>query len=309
MIEVEHLTKRFGPKVAVKDVSFNVKKGEILGFLGPNGAGKTTTMRILAGFMPATSGSARIAGFDVLNDSLEVRKRIGYMLESVPLYPEMTVKSYLDFQSKIKGVPRKLRKARIADVVEKARLNDVYNTIIGKLSKGYRQRVGLAQALVADPPVLILDEPTIGLDPKQVADSRNVIRSLGGEHTVILSSHMLSEVSLVCSRVVIINQGEVMVEDTPANLTAQLKGFERLELEVRGPEKDVVQALQAIPGVMRVKLEQEHLFSVEYKVGSDPREAIASAVVKSGWGLGQMRSMPMSLEDIFLKVVAKKESA
>ncbi len=309
MIEVEHLTKRFGPKVAVKDVSFNVKKGEILGFLGPNGAGKTTTMRILAGFMPATSGSARIAGFDVLNDSLEVRKRIGYMLESVPLYPEMTVKSYLDFQSKIKGVPRKLRKARIADVVEKARLNDVYNTIIGKLSKGYRQRVGLAQALVADPPVLILDEPTIGLDPKQVADSRNVIRSLGGEHTVILSSHMLSEVSLVCSRVVIINQGEVMVEDTPANLTAQLKGFERLELEVRGPEKDVVQALQAIPGVMRVKLEQEHLFSVEYKVGSDPREAIASAVVKSGWGLGQMRSVPMSLEDIFLKVVAKKESA
>ena len=309
MIEVEHLTKRFGPKVAVKDVSFNVKKGEILGFLGPNGAGKTTTMRILAGFMPATSGSARIAGFDVLNDSLEVRKRIGYMLESVPLYPEMTVKSYLDFQSKIKGVPRKLRKARIADVVEKARLNDVYNTIIGKLSKGYRQRVGLAQALIADPPVLILDEPTIGLDPKQVADSRNVIRSLGGEHTVILSSHMLSEVSLVCSRVVIINQGEVMVEDTPANLTAQLKGFERLELEVRGPEKDVVQALQAIPGVMRVKLEQEHLFSVEYKVGSDPREAIASAVVKSGWGLGQMRSVPMSLEDIFLKVVAKKESA
>ena len=309
MIEVEHLTKRFGPKVAVKDVSFNVKKGEILGFLGPNGAGKTTTMRILAGFMPATSGSARIAGFDVLNDSLEVRKRIGYMLESVPLYPEMTVKSYLDFQSKIKGVPRKLRKARIADVVEKARLNDVYNTIIGKLSKGYRQRVGLAQALVADPPVLILDEPTIGLDPKQVADSRNVIRSLGGEHTVILSSHMLSEVSLVCSRVVIINQGEVMVEDTPANLTAQLKGFEWLELEVRGPEKDVVQALQAIPGVMRVKLEQEHLFSVEYKVGSDPREAIASAVVKSGWGLGQMRSVPMSLEDIFLKVVAKKESA
>jgi len=309
MIEVEHLTKRFGPKVAVKDVSFNVKKGEILGFLGPNGAGKTTTMRILAGFMPATSGSARIAGFDVLNDSLEVRKRIGYMLESVPLYPEMTVKSYLDFQSKIKGVPRKLRKARIADVVEKARLNDVYNTIIGKLSKGYRQRVGLAQALVADPPVLVLDEPTIGLDPKQVADSRNVIRSLGGEHTVILSSHMLSEVSLVCSRVVIINQGEVMVEDTPANLTAQLKGFERLELEVRGPEKDVVQALQAIPGVMRVKLEQEHLFSVEYKVGSDPREAIASAVVKSGWGLGQMRSVPMSLEDIFLKVVAKKESA
>ena len=309
MIEVEHLTKRFGPKVAVKDVSFNVKKGEILGFLGPNGAGKTTTMRILAGFMPATSGSARIAGFDVLNDSLEVRKRIGYMLESVPLYPEMTVKSYLDFQSKIKGVPRKLRKARIADVVEKARLNDVYSTIIGKLSKGYRQRVGLAQALVADPPVLILDEPTIGLDPKQVADSRNVIRSLGGEHTVILSSHMLSEVSLVCSRVVIINQGEVMVEDTPANLTAQLKGFERLELEVRGPEKDVVQALQAIPGVMRVKLEQEHLFSVEYKVGSDPREAIASAVVKSGWGLGQMRSVPMSLEDIFLKVVAKKESA
>src|SRR6188474_1496214 len=253
MIEVENLTKRYGRHTAVDGISFRVHKGEILGFLGPNGAGKTTTMRILTCYLPPTDGTARVAGFDVFTQPMEVKRRVGYTPETPPLYPDMDVGSFLDFCAKIKGVPGKDRKAKISDVMEKTRISDVRATLIGRLSKGYRQRVGLAQAILHNPDVLILDEPTAGLDPKQIIETRELIKGLGGEHTVVLSTHILPEVSMTCGRVVIISRGRVVAEDTPENLTQRLKGGAALKLEVRGDGAALAEALRAVPGVVAVR--------------------------------------------------------
>jgi ABC-2 type transport system ATP-binding protein len=308
MIRVEHLTKNYGPRVAVADVTFDVAKGEVLGFLGPNGAGKTTTMRILTGYMPPTGGRAEIAGFDVAKQSLQARANIGYLPETVPLYPEMSVRSYLDFIAKLKKV--KERKRDVDRSMEKARIAHRAHDPIGKLSKGLRQRVGLAQALLGDPPVLILDEPTSGLDPKQIIETRNLIKSLGGEHTVILSTHILPEVAATCSRIVIIANGRVVAEDTPENLDRRLKGAESISVTVRGPREAVTTALKAVPRVLSVEPDGDgrrdadafHAFTVQSEVGADIREALASTVVKSGWGLMELRPAHLSLEEIFLQL-------
>jgi ABC-2 type transport system ATP-binding protein len=253
MIEVENLTKRYGRHTAVDGISFRVHKGEILGFLGPNGAGKTTTMRILTCYLPPTEGTARVAGYDVFEQPLEVKRRVGYTPETPPLYPDLDVGTFLDFCAKIKGVPGKDRKARISDVMEKTRISDVRGTLIGRLSKGYRQRVGLAQAILHNPDVLILDEPTAGLDPKQIIETRELIKGLGGEHTIVLSTHILPEVSMTCGRVVIINKGRVVAEDTPENLTHRLQGAATVRLEVRGESPDLEATLAGASGVKSVR--------------------------------------------------------
>src|SRR5215831_13395393 len=246
MIEVERLTKHYGPVTAIRDVSFSVAPGTIVGFLGPNGAGKSTTMRILSCFMPASSGTARVAGHDVFRESLEVRRRIGYLPESVPLYPEMRVAPYLDFVAEVKGVSRSDRRRRVADVMDRCLVADVQNRLIGTLSKGYRQRVGLAQALVSDPEVLVLDEPTIGLDPKQIIEIRSLIKSLAGQHTVILSTHILPEVSMVCSGVVIINRGRIVASGSLDRLMDELSPLTRLQVQVEGPGDLVASSLRAL---------------------------------------------------------------
>ena len=252
MIEVQHLTKRYGPTTAVDDVSFRVERGEVLGFLGPNGAGKTTTMRVLTGYMPPTEGKAIVAGYDVMAQPIEAKRRTGYLPETPPLYPEMTVRDYLSFVAKIKGVPRAERKSRVNGAMERTRIADMANRHCAKLSKGYRQRVGLAQAIMHNPDVLILDEPTAGLDPKQINETRQLIKDLGGDHTVILSTHILPEVSQTCHRVVIINKGRVVAIDTPENLTARLRGSETMFVQVDAAGADVRSALEAIPGVTQV---------------------------------------------------------
>ncbi|HEX9187202.1 MAG TPA: ATP-binding cassette domain-containing protein, partial [Vicinamibacteria bacterium] len=248
MIEVESLTKRYGRATAVDGVSFRVERGEILGFLGPNGAGKTTTMRILTCYLPPTEGTARVAGYDVFAQPMEVKRRVGYLPETPPLYPDMSVRDYLEFCARIKGVPGKERRGRVADAIEKCRVGDVRDKLIAKLSKGYRQRVGLAQAILHNPDVLILDEPTAGLDPKQIIETRELIRSLAGSHTVILSTHILPEVSMTCGRVVIINKGRVVAEDTPENLTRRLKGAGTIRVEARGEDAAILEAVRAVPG-------------------------------------------------------------
>src|SRR5262249_17255320 len=281
MIEVESLTKRYGRKTAVDGVAFSVKKGEILGFLGPNGAGKTTTMRILTCYLPATEGTARVAGHDVFEEPLEVKRRVGYIPETPPLYPDMNVTDFLMFVAKIKGVPAAERKAKLDDAIEKCRVEDVRHTLIGRLSKGYRQRVGLAQATLHNPEVLILDEPTAGLDPKQIIETRELIRSLGGEHTIVLSTHILPEVSMTCGRVVIINKGKVVGEDTPENLTHRLKGAGALRLEVRGETGPVFDTVRVVPGVATVSPRPAGggivTFDVEAEAGKDVRADLARA--------------------------------
>jgi ABC-2 type transport system ATP-binding protein len=312
MIEVDHLSKVFGRTTAVKDISFQVEKGEILGFLGPNGAGKTTTMRVLTCFLPATRGTARVAGLDILENPLEVRRRLGYLPETVPLYNDMTVTGYLDFMGRIKGVGKENRARRIEEVMESCGLTDRRSTIIGKLSKGYRQRVGLAQALIHDPDILILDEPTIGLDPAQTREVRELIRRLSGEHTIILSTHILPEVSMVCNRVIIINRGEIAAMDTPANLTAQLRKSEVVYLEVRGASEKVVQTLQAVEGVVNVipqpnGHEAVQAYQVETGLGQDLREKLAATLIGAKFGLLEMRPVQMTLEDIFLEITTEEE--
>jgi ABC-2 type transport system ATP-binding protein len=309
MIEVSSLCKTYGPKVAISDVTFDVKPGEILGFLGPNGAGKTTTMRILCGFMPATSGQAVVAGHDIFTESLQVRRKIGYLPESVPLYPEMTVEGYLQFMAHIRGVPRADRAHRVEKVMRLCSVVDVRDTQIGRISKGYRQRVGIAQALVHDPPVVILDEPTVGLDPKQITQIRELIKSLAGSHTVLLSTHILPEVSMTCNRVVIISGGRVVAEDTPDNLTRRLRGAERISLEVRGPAKAIQAALARMPNVLNVDtipVDGRPRFLVDCAVGQDVREDLAAAIVGNGWGLLELRSVGMSLEEVFLKLTTEE---
>ena len=309
MIEVQDLTKAFGPVTAVDHVSFSVNEGEILGFLGPNGAGKTTTMRILTGYLPATSGTAKIAGFDVHTDSLAARRHIGYLPEVPPLYPDMSVESYLDFVLRIKNVPADKRRARITDALEKTNIGDKRHELIKRLSRGYKQRVGLAQALVHDPLVIILDEPTVGLDPKQIIEVRHLIKNLAGTHTIILSTHILPEVSMTCDRVVIINKGKIAAIDTPQNLTTQLKGAQRIFVEAQAPEKPFQELLAQIPGAERVELSPAHngrvTATVETAAGKDVRSLIAAKVVEKGWPLYELRGVGVSLEDIFLQLTTE----
>ncbi len=312
MIEVEQLTKRYGTLKAIDGVSFRVEKGEILGFLGPNGAGKTTTMRILTCFLPATEGTARVAGYDVFNQPMEVKRRIGYLPENPPLYNEMTVDSYLDFVAKIKGVDSGSRRRRIEEVKERVSIQGYSRTLIKNLSKGYKQRVGIAQALVHDPDVLILDEPTVGLDPNQIIEVRQLIKSLSGNHTIILSTHILPEVSMTCQRVVIIADGKIAAVDTPENLTRQLQGSDRVYLEAKGPESEVASKIRQIDGVLRVeskKLDGDEAFSysVETSLRKDIRGQLARNLVESGFDLLELRSISMSLEEVFLQLTTKEE--
>ncbi|MBI4492430.1 MAG: ATP-binding cassette domain-containing protein [Chloroflexi bacterium] len=312
MIKVEHLSRTYGTRVALSDVSFSVARGEVLGFLGPNGAGKTTTMRILTGYLPPSAGRVEVAGFDVVRQSVEARRRLGYLPESIPLYPEMSIRDYLDFMAKLKGVNAKARPEQVARAMEQTRVHERANQLIGKLSKGFRQRVGLAQALLGNPDVLILDEPTVGLDPKQIIEARNLIKGLGGEHTVILSTHILPEVSMTCSRVVIINDGRIVAVDTPEALTARLRGSESVQLEVRGPREQVLARLRKVPHVLSAQANRDGdgrtIYTVACKLGSDARESLAEAVVGSGWGLLELRSVSLSLEEIFLKLTTSEEA-
>jgi ABC-2 type transport system ATP-binding protein len=313
MIEVDNLTKRYGRDTAVSGVSFKVQKGEIVGFLGPNGAGKTTTMRVLTCFLPPTEGSVKIAGFDVFEEPLEVKKRVGYLPETPPLYPDMEVDSFLDFVAKIKGIPKAQRRNRIDECIGKCALGDVRTKLIAKLSKGYRQRVGLAQAILSAPDVLILDEPTAGLDPKQIIETRELIKGFGGDHTVILSTHILPEVEMTCGRVLIINKGRVVAEDTPSNLTHGLRGSGTLKLLVKGSAEAVVATLRGIQGVVAVRPRSEvqgvQNIEVDVQPGTDCRAQIARAVVQKGFDLLELHEASMSLEEIFLQLTTTDQAA
>jgi len=311
VIEAQGLTKRYGRTVAVEDLSFSVQRGEIIGFLGPNGAGKTTTMRVITCYLPPTLGQVTVAGYDVMRHPIEVKKRIGYLPETPPLYPDMRVHEMLAFAARIKGVPRRQVKQRLDEVAEKTAITDVRNKIVGQLSRGYRQRVGLAVALIHNPEVLVLDEPTAGLDPKQIIETRKLIQGLAGEHTIILSTHILPEAAQICRRVMIINAGKLVAEDTPENLTARLQGFETMHLLVEGPEGLVRERLARVEGVSGLSCSRAGDGRLECTVrmtpGRDTRKELARAVVESGWGLYELRPVGMSLEEIFLKLT-KTES-
>ena len=313
MIEVQHVTKRYGPVAAVDDVSFRVAAGQILGFLGPNGAGKTTTMRVLTGYLPPTEGTAMVAGFDVLEEPIEAKRRTGYLPESPPLYPDMTVREYLTFVARINGLASSERQSRIDRVMERTSIGDMADRHCGKLSKGYRQRVGLAQAILHNPEVLILDEPTAGLDPKQIIETRELIKELAGDHTIILSTHILPEVAQTCERVVIINKGRVVAEDSPDNLTGRLHGAVTVHLLVDTAGADPTAALQAVPGVASVSVGEPggegRPVEVQSAEDVDVRRGIADAVVSSGWGLLELRRARLSLEEIFLQLTTAEEPA
>src|SRR5690242_19239345 len=316
MITVQQLTKRYARNTAVDHISFEVEKGQIVGFLGPNGAGKTTTMRILTCFLPPTSGTAKVAGFDVLEQPLEVKKRIGYLPETPPLYPDMEVVEYLTFVGKLKGLGTADVPKRVNDVCDRCAITDVKDKLIGKLSKGYRQRVGLAQAILHNPDVLILDEPTSGLDPKQIIETRELIRSLAGDHTIILSTHILSEVEHSCERVIIISKGKLVAIDSVSNLTNRLRGSEAvaLELEASGGRPnptEVQQRLETVSGVSRVMMKDSRngrlVFEIESLQGRQIRADLARTVVNSGWNLNELKSIGLSLEDIFLQLTAAEQ--
>jgi len=313
MIQVESLTKEYGGRAAISDVSFSVAKGEILGFLGPNGAGKTTTMRILTGYIPPTSGHASIAGHDVETDSLEARRHIGYLPESVPLYSEMTVWDYLEFVARIRDVPRALRENKIDVAMEKLNITDVADRRIGKLSKGYRQRVGIAQAVLHEPDVMILDEPTEGLDPRQRNETRKLIRELGKEHTIILSTHILPEVETTCDRVVIINNGRIVAADRPQDLSNRLKRGQRIEMLVKAEEPHIRMALQHVPGLVHVLTEPvpDNLrrVMIEGKPDAELRHTLARAIVNADIDLYELHAESVSLEDIFLRLTTRDQEA
>lgn len=302
MIEVKNLTKRYAGCTAVDDVSFEVKKGEIVGFLGPNGAGKSTTLRILSCYLPASGGAAKVAGFDVFRHSLEVRRRIGYLPESTPLYPEMRVDEYLSYRAALKGVGGQRRRQRVNEVKELCGLTDVGRRIVGQLSKGYRQRVGMADALVHDPELVILDEPTIGLDPNQIRHVRDVIKNLAARHTVLLSTHILPEVEMTCQRVLIINRGKIVASDTPDKLRTRLQGGREIVAEMRGAKNNVAQELYKLPGVTRVTTEAEDGWTrFRMECGAeDVRPLVFEAAARSGWTLRELRQEKQSLEDIFV---------
>ena len=315
MIKVEGLTKRYARNVAVNDISFEVERGRIVGFLGPNGAGKTTTMRVLTCFMPPTSGSATVAGFDVLEKPMEVKKHIGYLPETPPLYPEMEVGEYLEFVGKLKGLGGSDLSRRIGEVSERCAIADVRFKLISKLSKGYRQRVGLAQAIIHNPDVLILDEPTSGLDPKQIIETRELIKSLAGDHTIILSTHILPEVEQTCQDVIIINKGSLVAKDSVQNLTARLQGADAVAVEIDGGPDDaaVQQRLEQVPGVSRVLPKEPRAgrlrFEVEALKGRNIRADIARSVVEAGWNLYELHAAGLSLEEIFLQLTASDAAA
>lgn len=318
MIKVEGLTKRYGRTVAVDNISFEVEKGQIVGFLGPNGAGKTTTMRVLTCFMPPTAGTAHVAGFDIMQEPLEVKKRIGYLPESPPLYPEMEVIEYLNFVGRLKGISKSGLKKRVAEVAERCAIADVQKKLIAKLSRGYRQRVGLAQAIIHNPDVLILDEPTAGLDPKQINETRKLIKDLAGEHTIILSTHILPEVEQTCQQVLIIHRGKLVATDSVDNLTHRLRGAETVAVEVApvdgtvDPEQ-IRQRLEQAPGVTRAIFREtranRHLFEVEGAQGRSVRGEVARAVVQAGWDLYELHASALSLEEIFLQLTATDDAA
>jgi len=312
MIEVEGLTKVYGNKTAIDNLTFTVQRGEVVGFLGPNGAGKTTTMRVLSCYMPPTSGTARVGGYDIRTQALDVRRRIGYLPEHVPLYTDLTVTQYLNFVAEAKGLSRLTRRQRVGEAIERCLLQDARGRIIGKLSKGYRQRVGLAQALLGDPPILILDEPTIGLDPKQIIEIRGLIRDMQGERTVILSTHILPEVSMVCQRVIIINEGRIVAVDTPETLTRRLQRSTQVLLQIDGPPDQVTVRLREAPGVLQVVMKDGagalRRYLVETDKDRDLRQELARVVCSSGWGLLELRPVDMSLEDVFIRLVTEEEA-
>ena len=310
MIEATDLTHYYGPYPAIQDVTFGVKKGEVLGFLGPNGAGKTTTMRILTGFLPPSRGKVSLDGYDVVEKSLDVRRRVGYLPETVPLYTDMTVTSYLKYMGTLRRMSPGKIKSRIGEVVDVCRLGDYRKTQIGKLSKGFRQRVGIAQAILHEPEVLVLDEPTIGIDPIQVVETRNLIQDLGRSQTVVLSSHILPEVSMICERVLIISEGRIVAEDTPKNLADRLQGVERLEVEVGGPAADVLPVLEKIPGVTNVSHVNNggrHSYTIQAESGKDLRDQISQVVISNGWSLRSLQLVGMSLEEIFLRLTTQED--
>lgn len=305
MIEVRNLSKFYGSRCAVDKISFSVAEGEIVGFLGPNGAGKTTTIRVLTCFHPADDGSATVAGHDVFNRSMEVRRHVGYLPESVPLYPEMRVREYLQFRGKIRGLGREARQSSIVRVTERCWLTEVIDRPIGQLSKGYRQRVGLADALIHNPKVLILDEPTVGLDPSQVRETRSLIRELAQDHTVMLSSHILPEVEATCKRIIIINRGRIVASGTTAELRERVAGEHDVVAEIRGPKEAVEAGLREIPGVSNVRSEpRDGWLRVNVATRSDVREAVFQAAMKNGWSVRELRREGASLEDFFVKIVA-----
>jgi gliding motility-associated transport system ATP-binding protein len=312
MVRLDRLAKRFGPVHAVEEVSFTAARGEVLGFLGPNGAGKTTTMRIITGYMPSTDGTVKVDGFDVADQPLEVRRRIGYLPENPPLYPEMTVIGYLKFVAKLKGAGGSKVQDEVNRAMEKVNLGDVQGRIISKLSKGYKQRVGIAQALLNDPPVLILDEPTIGLDPKQIHEVRELIKGLAHSHTVVLSTHILPEVEQTCHRVIIIDKGKIVAVDTPQNLRSQIQGVARVFIEVEGPSDDILAAVKSVPGVADVRVVSQtdgrSSLHVDGESGRDIRTDVARTVVNGGWGLLALQAENMSLEDIFIKLTTAEET-
>jgi ABC-2 type transport system ATP-binding protein len=307
MINVKNLTKYYGKRLAVDNISFNVEKGEIVGLLGPNAAGKTTTMRILTGFLSPTGGDVWVADHNMLTDSLQARRHIGYLPEVIPLYTDMTVRAYLGFLARLRGVATDKLKKRISDVIETCHLEEYANVLIGKLSKGFRQRVGVAQAIVHEPDVLILDEPTVGIDPIQVTTTRQLIRELGKEHTIIFSTHVLSEVSALCERVIIINEGKIVAEDRIENLSSLLAGSKRLRLEIDGPSGKVIDCLQRVKGVSRVSYDDSH-YIIEYPASLDLRGRITEALGQSGFTLLALESVTLSLEDIFLKLTRGEEA-
>lgn len=309
MISARNLTKSYGTLLAVNDISFEVAEGQVVGFLGPNGAGKSTTLRILTGYIPASSGSARVAGFDVFSESIKVRQNIGYLPESTPLYPEMRVREYLRFRAKLKGVGGADIHHRIQSVAGRCWLTDFVNRPIGQLSKGMRQRVGLADALINDPKVLFLDEPTIGLDPTQVRETRNLIAELGERHTVMLSSHILPEVEAICSDVIIIAAGRLVAQGSPSELRAKLSDSSRLIAEIKGSDDEVISAIRKIDGVRGTDSENTNgwcRLRIDSKPGADVRESVSKVAADRGWPLREMRREVASLEDFFVKIVAEQ---
>src|SRR5256886_2868366 len=309
MIQVEHLTKRYGPKTAIDDVTFSVEKGEVVAFLGLNGAGKPTTMRILAGSLPATSGTARVAGYDCFDQPMEVKRVIGYLPEIPPLYTEMTVTEYLTFASRIKAVPASQIANAVDQVMQRLGLGEVRGRLIATLSRGFKQRVGLAQALVHNPPVLILDEPTAGLDPKQIIEIRELIRELAGSHTIILSTHILPEATAVARRVVIIHEGRIVAEDTQEQLSARLRRSEEVSLTLKRATPDVRERLLALPGVLSVRQEGANTFLVEAERGHDLREDLVHCAARNDWGLVELKLVAMTLEDVFLRLTTEEDTA
>jgi len=312
MIEIQNLTKRYGQITAVNNISFTVDKGEILGFLGPNGAGKSTTMNIITGYIPSTEGTVKVDGYDILESPKEVKKRIGFLPEQPPVYMDMTVIDYLNFVADLKKVDKKQKRSQISDIMELVKIGDHRNRLIKNLSKGYKQRVGLAQALVGSPEVLILDEPTVGLDPKQIIEIRKLIKALGKEHTIILSSHILPEVSAVCERIVIINKGEIAAIDTPENLSKGLGSASKLSASISGPRSSVENAIRGIYGVRYVEAvssrdSETTTYIIESDRDIDIRKPLFFAMAKLGYPIIELKSLSMSLEDIFLQIVTEEK--